>query len=362
MITLSKNRLISKTNEKSYIYIFWESIFKEIYLHHSMSHQKGYDRYLKVILSGLDNAGKSSMLVVMKKMYEYEEAIESLRPTMRIDHYRRSFLNYNLDINDMGGQEKFRESYIDREIYFEEADAFIYLIDIKDAERIPISLEYMSSVLEILKKTGFNRDKIVHVCFTKTDVDKKFAEIKEFEENRMATQKKIVAEFPEFKFNFYYTSIYNVYSIVEVFSNALTACIDGFGSIYNEIDEFAQQYEFENVVLYDHKGLIMSEYKKIPSKFAVTDEHHEISMDNLISSNLDYFKKVEDEDNENFRFFQHVADDCINYGYRFSVPGTPETFYVSVIVSKENEKKYDWSTHELIERLSDMLRAICCEN
>ncbi|MBD3351473.1 MAG: hypothetical protein GF364_08295, partial [Candidatus Lokiarchaeota archaeon] len=63
-----------------------------------------YEKYLKFILAGLDAAGKSSMLVVLKKMYEFEDEIKNLKPTVKIDHYRRSFLGYNLDINDMGGQ------------------------------------------------------------------------------------------------------------------------------------------------------------------------------------------------------------------------------------------------------------------
>lgn len=320
-----------------------------------MSKQDKYGNFLKVLLSGLDNAGKSSMLVVIKKMYEFEEEVKSLKPTLRIDHYRRNFLNCQVDINDMGGQESFREKYLNREIYFEETDAFIYLIDIKDSERIPTSLDYLGQVLDILRKTKFNNEKLIHVCFTKTDRNKQYEEIPEYEKNRINAEKQIIEQFSDFKFQFYCTSIYNVYSIVQVFSNALTACVDPVDKIYAEIEKFAQQYEFENVVLFDNTGLILAEYKQIPSKFAQTAETHEVNMDMLISKNLDYFKKVEDEENPEFRFFQHIEENWINYGYNFSTEKSPEKYYISVVVSAENEKKYDWSTHEIIEKISKLL-------
>ena len=73
---------------------------------------------IKVVLSGLDNAGKTSMLVSFKRMYGYEEEIHNLKPTLRIDYYKRDFLDLRLNFFDMGGQSKFREMYIKREMYF----------------------------------------------------------------------------------------------------------------------------------------------------------------------------------------------------------------------------------------------------
>ena len=63
---------------------------------------------IKVVLSGLDNAGKTSMLVGFKRMYGYEEEIQNLNPTLRIDYYKRDFLDLRLNFFDMGGQSKFR--------------------------------------------------------------------------------------------------------------------------------------------------------------------------------------------------------------------------------------------------------------
>ena len=90
---------------------------------------------LKVLLSGLDNAGKSSMLIALNKMYDYELIIEDLMPTQRIDYHKRLFLNLRLNIFDMGGQQKFRDMYLRKQIYFEDTDVLIYLIDIQAEDR-----------------------------------------------------------------------------------------------------------------------------------------------------------------------------------------------------------------------------------
>ena len=85
----------------------------------------GEGKNIKVILSGLDNAGKSSMLIAIRKMYDFEEEARNLKPTIRIDYFRREFLNYKLNFFDMGGQQKFREMYIKKPIYFEAVDILI---------------------------------------------------------------------------------------------------------------------------------------------------------------------------------------------------------------------------------------------
>ena len=90
--------------------------------------------------------GKLYMYQLTCELYEYEDEVHSLKPTIRIDHYRRNYLGYTLDVNDMGGQVSYREKYLQRTVYFEEVDAFLYLIDIQNPERISESLGYLGFV------------------------------------------------------------------------------------------------------------------------------------------------------------------------------------------------------------------------
>ena len=109
---------------------------------------------IKFVLTGLDNAGKSSMLIVLNKMYQFEEELKKLQPTIRIDYYKRDFLGRHLNFWDFGGQSKYRERYLQRKVYFESVSQMIYLIDITDPGRIQESVEYLGQILSVLEEMG----------------------------------------------------------------------------------------------------------------------------------------------------------------------------------------------------------------
>ena len=66
---------------------------------------------VKIIISGLDNAGKTSILTALDKKYDFQKEIAELKPTIRIEYHQTMFLGNNVNIWDMGGQEQYRELY-----------------------------------------------------------------------------------------------------------------------------------------------------------------------------------------------------------------------------------------------------------
>jgi len=63
----------------------------------------------KIVVTGLDNAGKTSLLIALEKKFAYESDLKKLKPTVRINRDNFTFLNQKIVRWDFGGQEKYRD-------------------------------------------------------------------------------------------------------------------------------------------------------------------------------------------------------------------------------------------------------------
>ena len=106
----------------------------------------------KVVVIGLDNAGKTAILTKFGGRLGITD-LANLKPTKGVDrHYIESEKSdLDLYIWDMGGQLEYRNKYLENpEQYFLEIDLLIYVIDVQDEDRFPESFEYFEEVLKIL--------------------------------------------------------------------------------------------------------------------------------------------------------------------------------------------------------------------
>ena len=246
---------------------------------------------LKIILSGLDNAGKTSMIVALKRMYGFEEDVKKLKPTIRVDYYRRDFLNLKLNFWDMGGQHNFREAYLRRPIYFENVNVLIYLIDIQDEMRFTESIDYLGKLLSTLEEVGYNKDVPVFICFSKADYDLVQSNLVDFLSRMKMIKDLVYSTYSTYKFEFYSTSIYNVYSIVRMISNGLRQHMEGYDEITQLLYEFGEKAEVKQGLLFDHTGLVIVDY------FKAEGEGLELQnkIDSIISGHLEFFSQLEDQ-------------------------------------------------------------------
>ncbi|MBD3353444.1 MAG: hypothetical protein GF364_18320 [Candidatus Lokiarchaeota archaeon] len=199
----------------------------------------------------------------------------------------------------------------------------------------------------------------MHICYSKMDHEESYAELPYYIDTLKNTKKKIESAYPDFNYDYFSTSIYNVYSIVKVFSSVLVNCIDEQSEFKELLKNFAEKYDFEEAILFDNTGLLVASYQHKASDYGNDNVIHSATMDRIISDNLNYFKKVEDEKDANLKFYQHLEGDYINYGYSFpKTKDSNEYYYVSIIVSKNNEKKYDWNTFELQEECMSIFKKI----
>ena len=96
-------------------------------------------RPIRLLMLGLDAAGKTTILYKMK-LNETVNTIPTIGFNVETLHYK------NLEFNawDIGGQHKLRTLW---QHYFDNTDALIYVVDSNDDERVEESREALMNIL-----------------------------------------------------------------------------------------------------------------------------------------------------------------------------------------------------------------------
>jgi len=156
----------------------------------------------KILLAGLENAGKTAILNILTKRFN----ISNLQPTKNVDVAQLTLKNVTFSLWDMGGQEEYRKIYVAHpERFFTNVYAVVYVMDVLDKDKYEISYNYLTKILDILE--SFSESPDFSIFLHKADpqvYDQIKEDLKEIEE-------RIKEEFKNR--NFYYrifqTSIYN---------------------------------------------------------------------------------------------------------------------------------------------------------
>ncbi|MHA1758616.1 MAG: ADP-ribosylation factor-like protein, partial [Promethearchaeota archaeon] len=223
---------------------------------------------IKIIISGLDNAGKTSILTALDRKYDFDKAIMELKPTIKVEYHQTEFLGRTVNFWDMGGQEKYRNLYLNRrEIYFDGTDLLVYIIDIQDEARFQDSLNYLESILDFFIEEDI--DLPIIVSFHKCD-----PEIRNQEEihNRIDYLRELISEkYQGFKILFQVTSIYDIISIVQLISYGLSIFDDRFFDLSELLERYQNELECASLILFDKNGIIISEFyeEKLPAEYYI---------------------------------------------------------------------------------------------
>ena len=106
----------------------------------------------KVLLIGLDNSGKSSIVLSLRNNTNLLSFL-SLKPTpgLKVENLESS--TYDINIWDFGGQEQYRVDYLKRfHKYTEGIDRVIFVIDVQNIERYDLGLKYLENIVGLLIK------------------------------------------------------------------------------------------------------------------------------------------------------------------------------------------------------------------
>lgn len=227
----------------------------------------------KVAFLGLDNAGKTSTLIALDKKYNFQEEIEKLKPTIRVERSTFKFLNMKLFHHDFGGQEQYRNDYLKhKDRFLGDTDLVFYIIDIQDSDRFDESLEYFNEIASYFKE---NQRKLPIIVMLHK-FDPKLKSDSEIIHSIMSVKKELNEWLPYHNIYFFETSIYDLYSLIDAFSF-------GMSQIFERrelIDEFmvSTGHDFETIalLLFDENGVAMSEYYKDHLNDAERKKIHDI--------------------------------------------------------------------------------------
>lgn len=107
---------------------------------------------IKIVLIGLDNSGKTSILKCLKGIKRLS-AFNSPMPTKGVDVQEFEALNSKYAIWDLGGQKTYLDDYFnDFSKYIKGANKIIYVIDIQDVNRYDLAIKYLKKVINLINK------------------------------------------------------------------------------------------------------------------------------------------------------------------------------------------------------------------
>jgi len=215
-------------------------------------------RHKKLLMIGLDNGGKTSILAIVQDKFSI---IKSLLPTRGVKREKLDFFGYPIISWDLGGQVQYREKlYFNRpELFFTEADIMLYVVDSQDPDRIPEAANYFREVLKVLEE--LHEIPSVLIVLSKSDQDaRKTLQWQQTVSNIKNKFNSIAQEFEEFSIDYCDTTIFQRETIMQMFSIALKKVSDTSEIIENILEEFTHQVDAKASSLVSMDGLIFGSY------------------------------------------------------------------------------------------------------
>jgi len=283
----------------------------------------------KLVIAGLDNAGKTSALIALRQKYNFYERVKNLKPTIKIDYSSFKFLKtFRINLWDMGGQKKFRKIYVTNPIYFEDTDYIYYLIDMQDEIKFEETVEYLHELLDIYRTLSYSNEVII--CFNK--FDPQFKSSVEFIDRANMIKNLIISQNKDIKFEFYYTSYYDISSISQAFSHSLNSLLN-LDDIDDGLNNLVNNFNCRYAILYTDSGIIISDHYIDTMDI----REFEAKISHKISEDLEFFQRLKDE---NVTIDDRLAfsKDKIDYVKKFSIisENKDNIFYIGVSTTPNN--------------------------
>ena len=261
-------------------------------------------RMIKILLTGLDKAGKTSFMHGIRR--KYSEIIKSL-PTKGVERSEETIFeeqNSTITIWDLGGQKKYRERYLEQsKVYLYNIDLMFFFIDIQDVERIIEALNLFGTILNNLIE--LDEFPPIVVILNKFDPDLKGN--KDIFKNLEVIADTINENSDRFFIKIFQTSIFDHWSLITAYSFGLSQLSPNRELFRNQLKKFAKKTNSDAILLLNENGIILSNFYKtdVSGKvFEITAPHFQnlyktfkefklLEQDFIVSSGItDKSKKV----------------------------------------------------------------------
>lgn len=105
----------------------------------------------KILVMGLDNSGKTSILIALNNNSNLLSYCSS-KPTKGVNIEEFKTETSVTSVWDFGGQEQYREEYLKNfKKYIEKVEKIIFVIDVQDLDRYQIAIHYLKLIINKLK-------------------------------------------------------------------------------------------------------------------------------------------------------------------------------------------------------------------
>ena len=255
----------------------------------------------KIIILGLDNAGKTSILSILQKKFSI---IKNLLPTRGVSRQTLDFLGVPVIAWDFGGQIAYRNMYLSRPDLFLESDLLIFTIDVLDTMRYDEALEYLFEIMKTIKQV--NEDTPIIIDMHKFDPDvqdsedllKKRAELIDIIATRALKM--------NFTCTFINTTIFIKETVEELFSLAVQKMAASSSMLEHVVKEYMDKIDAKAVTLMTNNNLILASYSKDSRLETIT-----MQTGLLLQALVDYYAKTGLKKEEKFFIFLSENDMCI---------------------------------------------------
>lgn len=214
----------------------------------------------KILMIGLDNGGKTSILAVLQDKFSI---IKDLLPTRGVQREKLDFFGYPIISWDLGGQVQYREKlYFNKpELYFSDADLILYIIDSQDTERFEEAANYFKMVLNALE----DLDECPPILITLNKSDQDIRRTLQWQKNVDVIKNlfnNVIGEKTQFKVDYSDTSIFQRETIMQMFSSALMMISETSEIVEHILEDFNSQIEGRAISLVSMDGLIFGSYTR----------------------------------------------------------------------------------------------------
>ena len=178
----------------------------------------------KVIVIGLDNAGKSSVINILQRELGLDTLL-NIKPTIGIFREQVELQSLKMTLWDLSGQKQYREQFTveEKNLIFEEVDIILFVVDIQESNRFQEVFDYLNNIIQVLKK--FKEQPAFIILLHKADPD--FIDSATFRENYIGLRSvfDIQLEKANLKHDYYITSIYNALPKAQGFRESVKSTV-----------------------------------------------------------------------------------------------------------------------------------------
>ncbi|NVM52160.1 MAG: hypothetical protein HWN66_00565 [Candidatus Helarchaeota archaeon] len=210
----------------------------------------------KILFCGIDNAGKTSILHVLKKNYSF---LNKLKPTKGIERSKSKILEIDFVLWDLGGQEQYISDYFDKkEHIFTELSLLFFIVDIQDEIRFDGVINYFERIISVLRE--YDQSPNIVIFLHKIDPDIEHTKNVKLFTNDI--NKKLTKLADGFNIAFFPTSIFKRWSIISAFSYGIRALSEkeSIIKLSDYLEVWTEYFGANSILLMSSDDVVVGEF------------------------------------------------------------------------------------------------------